>query len=64
MVKLGSMPSEFYGTRGQDDMDTLIATCRQTVVAAAPGCYKGRSTAPLLLAEDADPAVSANAGPI
>ncbi|CAK0907445.1 unnamed protein product, partial [Prorocentrum cordatum] len=64
VVKLGIVPSELYGTRVQGATDTLITTLRQTVAAAFPGCNKGRSAALVLLAEDADPAVLANAGPI
>ena len=57
VVKLGAVPSELHGTRVQGAPGTLIA-------AAFPGCNKGRSAALALLAEDADPAVVANAGPI
>ncbi|CAK0819843.1 unnamed protein product, partial [Prorocentrum cordatum] len=64
VVKLGIVPSELYGTRVQGATGTLITTLRRTVAAAFPGCNKGRSAALALLAEDADPAVIANAGPI
>ncbi|CAK0897105.1 unnamed protein product [Prorocentrum cordatum] len=64
VVKLGSAPPKLYGTRVQGATDTLITTRGQTVAAAVPGCNKGRSAALVLLAEDADPAVIANAGPI
>ncbi|CAK0840860.1 unnamed protein product [Prorocentrum cordatum] len=64
VVKLGIVPSELYGTRVQSATDTLITMLRQTVAAAFPGCYKGGSAALELLAEDADPAVIATAGPI